>query len=110
MLFNFPLVLVLGFALCSAEEPTFARARIESCPGCSLNRLPEVKKFIYEDVPKYDGVDFKKIQGAPPELVLLDENDAEVERHILGRLNRKECNELLEKKGFHLKTNAKLEL
>ncbi|KDR20057.1 hypothetical protein L798_05450 [Zootermopsis nevadensis] len=32
------------------ERNIFA-ARVESCSGCRLNRLPEVKKFIFEDVP-----------------------------------------------------------
>lgn len=59
-----------------------------------------MKKFIFEDVPKYENVEFKKIQGAPPELVLLDENDGEIERISLSKLNREECNELLKQKGF----------
>ncbi|KAJ8967538.1 hypothetical protein NQ314_002853 [Rhamnusium bicolor] len=72
----------------------------KSCPGCSLNRLPDVKSFFYEDVPKYENVEWKKISGAPPELIFLNEADEEVERHLLSRLNRDECNNLLQSKGF----------
>lgn len=68
-----------------------------------MNRLPDVKKFIYEDVPKYENVEFKKIPGAPPELVLLGENDEELERIKLAPYNREECNQLLIEKGFLLK-------
>lgn len=73
---------------------------LKSCPGCQLNRLTEVKQFIFEDVPKYENVEFKKIPGAPPELVFLDEKDNEVERIELRSFNRKECNDLLKRKGF----------
>lgn len=85
---------------------------LQSCPGCSLNRLPQVKAFIYEDIPKYENVEFKKIHGAIPELVLLNAADEEIERLQLSRLNRQECNELLASKGFRHKaedkTNAEL--
>lgn len=72
----------------------------QSCPGCSLNRLPEVRKFFYEDVPKYEDVEWKKIGGAPPEAIFLNEADEEVERHQLSKLTRQECNDLLQKRGF----------
>ncbi|XP_044733822.1 selenoprotein M-like [Chrysoperla carnea] len=75
-------------------------ARIESCSGCSLNRLPDVKKFIFEDVPHYESVEFKHIQGAKPELVLLDDGEKEIDRIPLSSLNRKQCNDLLVEKGF----------
>nr|CAH7753873.1 unnamed protein product [Callosobruchus chinensis] len=42
-----------------------------------------------------------------PELIFLNEADEEVERHLLGRLNRDECNKLLQSKGFKLKENAR---
>ncbi|GBP56822.1 Selenoprotein M [Eumeta japonica] len=83
-------------------------ARIESCRGCSLNRLPEVKKFIVEDVPAYDRVEVKYISGAPPELILLGTADNELERLPLSQLNREQCNELLQSKGFP-KKNKKSE-
>lgn len=69
-----------------------------------MNRLPEVKKFIVEDVPDYDRVDVKYISGAPPELVLLAEGDRELERLPLSQLSREKCNELLQEKGFVRKT------
>ncbi|XP_045462337.1 selenoprotein M-like [Harmonia axyridis] len=77
-------------------------ARLESCPSCTLNRKPEVKAFAYEDLPKY-GIEFKKLHGHLPELVFFDEDDKEVERHLLSDLNRKECNDLLSSRGFTLK-------
>lgn len=65
-----------------------------------------MKKFIYEDVPKYENVEFKKIQGAPPELVLLNEQDEEIDRLPLKQFNRQECNDLLQSKGFVLKSES----
>lgn len=67
-----------------------------------MNRLPEVKKFIYEDIPKYENVDFKRIPGASPELVLTGDNDEELERISLAPFNREECNNILKEKGFEM--------
>ncbi|XP_019876371.1 selenoprotein M-like [Aethina tumida] len=96
-------LLFLNVILCD-----IVKVRLESCPGCSLNRLHDVKKFFYEDVPLYDNVEWKKIGGAPPEAIFLDENEVEVERHLLGRLTRSECNQLLESKGFKKKDSKEL--
>lgn len=83
----------------------------QSCPGCSLNRLKDVKTFVYDDVPKYENVEFKRISGHPPELVFLNAADEELERIPLSKLNRRECNELLTEKGFELKSGVdKIEL
>ncbi|XP_013139411.1 PREDICTED: selenoprotein M-like [Papilio polytes] len=89
------------------EKSDIASARIESCRGCSLNRLPEVKGFIMEDAPKYERLDVKFITGADPELILLDKSDRELERILLSRMTRSECNELVQSKGFYKKnTNS----
>ncbi|XP_014362249.2 selenoprotein M [Papilio machaon] len=89
------------------EKSDIASARIESCRGCSLNRLPEVKSFIMEDAPKYERLEVKFISGADPELILLDSNDRELERLLLSRLSRSECNDLVQSKGFSKKiTNS----
>ncbi|CAF4843113.1 unnamed protein product [Pieris macdunnoughi] len=77
-------------------------AKIETCRGCSLNRLPEVKNFVMQDAPLYDRLQVKFISGTPPELVLLGDDDMELERLPLSNLNRQECNKLLENKGFHM--------
>ncbi|KAK0086646.1 hypothetical protein PV325_002822 [Microctonus aethiopoides] len=88
----------------------YAYAVVESCSGCSLNRLPDVKQFIFNDVPHYDRVEFKHIQGAVPELVLYDSDKEEVERLALSRLTRDECNELLANKGFKRVVHTKDEV
>jgi len=65
-----------------------------------LNRLPEVRSFIREDLKFFPNVEFKPIPGHNPDLVLLDASDAEIERIDLSPLNREECNQLLVRKGF----------
>nr|CAI5819331.1 unnamed protein product [Callosobruchus analis] len=101
------LILFAIVAYSQCADSHIVRARLESCPGCSLNRLPEVKAFVYDDIPKYENVEWKKISGAPPELIFLNEADEEVERYFLSTLNRVECNKLLQSKGFKLKENSK---
>lgn len=102
---GFVLVLVLLFYATEGDNTNgnIIAARVESCRGCRLNRLPEVKKFIFEDVPLFENVEFKHIQGASPELVLLDMHDKELERIDLAPLSRQDCNDLLSKRGFHRK-------
>ncbi|CAH2086958.1 unnamed protein product [Euphydryas editha] len=86
------------------DKEKIVSARIETCRGCSLNRLPEVKKFVMEDAPFYDRVEVKFITGAPPEVILLDSADQELERIALSNLNREECNKVLADNGFAKKT------
>lgn len=62
---------------------------------------------MYDDVPKYHNVQFKKIQGAPPELVFFDKEDQEIERISLKSLTREQCNYELVKRGFLLKLAAR---
>ena len=66
-----------------------------------------MKTFIYDDVPKYYNLEFKKISGAPPELVILDDSDEEIERIPLSELSREGCNQLLLEKGFILHLTAR---
>ncbi|CAH0604473.1 unnamed protein product [Chrysodeixis includens] len=89
------------------ENSDIVSGRIESCRGCSLNRLPEVKRFVMDDAPKYERLEVKFISGAPPELVLLGEGDLELERLPLSQLNREECNKLVESRGFTQKSKDK---
>ncbi|XP_046738731.1 selenoprotein M-like [Diprion similis] len=105
----FVLTVLLTLSLGYSSTIEYTAARVESCRGCSLNRLPEVKKFIFEDLPLYENVEFKPIPGAVPELVLLNKEE-EVERLQLSRLNREECNELLVNKGFKISRPIKDEI
>lgn len=72
-----------------------------------MNRLPEVKRFVMDDAPKYERLEVKFISGAPPELVLLGEGDRELERLPLSQLSREECNKLVESRGFTQKSKDK---
>ncbi|CAH1999536.1 unnamed protein product [Acanthoscelides obtectus] len=101
------LIFLAFVAYAQSADNQIVRARLESCPGCSLNRLPEVRAFVYEDIPKYENVEWKKISGAPPELIFLNDADEEMERYFLDRLNRDECNKLLQSKGFKHKEDTK---
>lgn len=64
-----------------------------------------MKKFVMDDAPKYERLEVKFINGAPPELVLLGEGDRELERLPLSELSREQCNELIESKGFTKKSS-----
>lgn len=70
-----------------------------------MNRLPEVKRFIYDDIPLFHNVDFVKKPGAPPELCFKNIAGKDVERINLEDYNREECNELLKKWNFYKKSS-----
>lgn len=68
-----------------------------------MNRLPQIKKFIKEDIPLFHNVEFKAKPGANPDLLLLNSNDEIVSRIDLSKFDREGCNQLLMSKGFYKK-------
>lgn len=56
-----------------------------------------------QDATEYDRLDVNFITGAPPELVLLGDGDMELDRMALSHLDRNQCNELVQSKGFSKK-------
>ncbi|XP_011502985.1 PREDICTED: selenoprotein M-like [Ceratosolen solmsi marchali] len=104
------LLLLSFFASSLTAEGYYSYAVVESCKGCQLNRLPDVKNFIFEDLQHYENVDFKHVQGAPPELVIYNKNEKEIERLKLAQLTQQECNDLLVTKGFKKSSPIKDEI
>lgn len=107
VLYVFATVICAAFVVHGADVMS---AKVESCSGWRLNKLPEVKKFIFEDIPFYHNVVFKPKPGAPPFLVLLDGEEEEIERIDLSKLNREECNELVTGLGFYKKMSREGEV
>lgn len=70
-----------------------------------MNRLPDVKRFIFHDIPLIHNVEFKQISGAAPELIFLNKLGEELERIPLSEKNQLECRKLLTDKGFYMKTS-----
>jgi len=78
--------------------------KVESCAGWRLNKLPEVKRFIHEDLEKnYERTTFKKIPGKSPEMVFYNENGEELERIDITKMTRSELNALITAKGIPAK-------
>ena len=79
--------------------------KVESCAGWRLNKLPEVKRFIHEDLEKnYERTTFKKIPGKSPEMVFYNENGEELERIDITKMTRNELNALITAKGIPVKS------
>ena len=71
-----------------------------------MNKLPEVKQFIWEDLEKkYERTLFKRIPGKSPEMIFLNANGEELERIDISKMTRKELNAFIQKKGIPLKSN-----
>lgn len=91
-----------------ASKENVVFAEVQSCRGCQLRGLPEVKDFIFEDVPLYENVVFKPLQGAPPELILYGQDNKELQRIALREYTRLGCNELMDKYGFKKRNKSEL--
>jgi len=81
------------------EDPVPYSVRVESCAGWRLNKLPEVKKFIQEDLETlFQHTEFKKIPGKSPEMIFYNQHGEELERMDISGLVRSELVALLDKK------------
>jgi len=91
-----------------------------------LNRLPEVKKFLFDDLEqKYENAKFKRQPGKSPTMMLYDEvrysrvfdslkilwmqDGNVVEKLDISEYKRDELNKLMLDKGFKLKDVKKEE-
>jgi len=71
-----------------------------------LNKLPEVKQFIFEDFEnKYERTTFKRMPGKSPEMIFLNANGEELERVDIAKMTRQELNNFIQAKGISLKSN-----
>jgi len=69
-----------------------------------LNKLPDVKNFIYGDFEsKYERTTFKKIPGAPPVAIFYTQSGKELERVNIEKFDREELNKMMVSKGIPLK-------
>ena len=92
------------FKKVDGEDTKIHSAKVESCAGWRLNKLPEVKTFIYEDLEKkYQRTSFKKIPGKSPEMIFYNDNGEELERLDISKMKRDELNALIVAKGIPLK-------
>ena len=76
-------------------------AEIQTCSGCKLNRLPDLRKFIKEDVSMYSEISVRLISGQNPDFVILDDNGAESERIDLTQLDIQGLHSLIASRGFN---------
>jgi hypothetical protein len=70
-----------------------------------LNKLPAVKKFIFQDVPLFHNAEFVKKPGAPPVLYFLNKDGQAVETIDLSKYTQEECRQLLLDRGFYMKSS-----
>lgn len=72
-----------------------------------MNKLPDVKNFIYGDFEsKYERTVFKKIPGKAPEAIFYTQSGKEVERLNIERFDREELNRMMVAKGLPLKKSS----
>ena len=87
-------------------DSSIARAEIETCSGCKLNRFPDVKQFVVDEdsgALSFDSVTRKIIPGHNPDLVFYDAGSKVVERIDMTLFSFLDLVELLHAKGFHKK-------
>jgi hypothetical protein len=67
-----------------------------------LNQFHDVRRWLKDEqrFKLYKDVDIRWIQGANPDLLILDDNGRERERIDLTTLNYDELTSMMEEKGF----------
>ena len=75
-----------------------------------MNRLPQIKKFIFEDLPLFHNAEFKSKPGASPVLLLLNSKGETVKSFDLTKYDREGCNQLLMAQGFYKKATEEEEV
>jgi len=97
------------YGITDVEDKVVVSARVVSCIGWRLNKLPQVKKFVNMDVPFYVDVTFKSIPGRNPDLQLLNEAGDVVQLVDLTKFDRDGANTLMTELGFYKKQSSKEE-
>ncbi len=96
---------LLSLVCSSLATSNVTRVRAESCIGCRLHRLPEVRDFLLLDVERYSGAEFVRMPGALPTLTFFDREDHAVRRVDLTKdgLTREDINQVMVDMGFKMK-------
>merc|ERR1711910_202770 len=100
----FLLAALLALSLAAEEDVEVTdrkvhSAVIESCGGWRLNKLPEVKSFIFgEFQTDYLRTSFTKIPGKSPEIVFYNAEKEELERIPIDKMTREELIQLMTEK------------
>ena len=98
VLLLYSLIVLMSIIPIGTCEKTYY-AVIKSCAGWRLNKLPELKKFLRDEIDSYPvEVVFP---GGDPQLVIMDNEGNEVEEISLVNMKGDELAALLEKKGFN---------
>ena len=98
VLLLYSLIVLMSIIPMRTCEKTYY-AVIKSCAGWRLNKLPELKKFLRDEIDSYPvEVVFP---GGDPQLVIMDNEGNEVEEISLVNMKGDELAALLEKKGFN---------
>jgi len=94
----------LSLSVRGEEDLEVHSAVIESCGGWRLNKLKDVKSFIFgEFQTDYLRTSFTKIPGKSPEIVFYNVDNQEIERIPIDKMTREELNELMVDKGIEKK-------
>ena len=98
VLLLYSLIVLMSMIPMRTCEKTYY-AVIKSCAGWRLNKLPELKKFLRDEIDSYPvEVVFP---GGDPQLVIMDNEGNEIEEISLVNMKGDELAALLEKKGFN---------
>lgn len=79
------------------------KAQIFTCAGCKLNRLPELRQFVFDEVngaTSFDGVSLKFTSGHNPDLIIYSDDGSVEETIDMAPLGLNDLNEILLSRGF----------
>jgi hypothetical protein len=80
-----------------------ARAEIQTCSGCKLYALPEVKKFVIDErlgALSFERVTRKILRGQNPDIVMFSDDGTEIARIDMTPYSFADLVKILENHGF----------
>merc|ERR1712065_82900 len=100
------LVLLFLLAIVEAEAGT-SWAKVVSCTGCSLARMPKLREALYGDLNNYSNLRIIWKRGEDTRVTLYDEADQEIKKITISKdIEQEDFVKLLADNGVHLLSRA----
>ena len=100
-------LVLLGFII--GVVCAYSRAHVESCSGCKLNSLPEVRKFVMDEnvgALSFERVTRKFIGGHNPDIVFYNDQNLEEKRVDMSKMSFDQLVNLMIQSGFTRNTSG----
>jgi hypothetical protein len=79
-------------------------ARVVTCAGCRLNRLPQLRAFLNNEARQYPALEIDYVQGADPVMQFLNKYKRVVTTVDIASMDGRQVQELMQRNNIHIWT------